>query len=71
LSDSFSIQNGLKQGYALSPLLYKFSLGHVIRNVQENKLRLKLKWTYQLLAYAHDVKLGEKIDSKNKNTNFA
>jgi hypothetical protein len=26
LSDSFPVQNGLKQGYALSPLLFNFAL---------------------------------------------
>jgi hypothetical protein len=37
LSDSFPIQNGLKQGDALSPLLFNFSLECIIRKVQENQ----------------------------------
>jgi hypothetical protein len=37
LSDKFPIHNGLKQRDALSPLLSKFALGYVIRNVQENQ----------------------------------
>jgi hypothetical protein len=36
LSDKFPIQNGLKQGDALSPLLFNFALAHAIRKVQEN-----------------------------------
>jgi hypothetical protein len=32
LSDSFLIQNGLKQGYVLSRLLFNFALEYAIRN---------------------------------------
>jgi hypothetical protein len=35
LSDSFPIQNGLKQEYALSPLLFIFALTFAVRKVQE------------------------------------
>jgi hypothetical protein len=33
LSDNFIIQNGLKQGAALSPLLFTFVLEYAIRKV--------------------------------------
>ena len=64
----FPIRNGLKQGDALSPLLFNFALEYAIRRAQGNQDGLKLNGTHELLAYADDVNiLGGSLHTVKEN----
>jgi hypothetical protein len=59
----------LKQGDALSPLLFNFAIEYAISRVQVNQDRLKLSGTYQLLVYADVNILGGSEHTRNINNN--
>jgi len=64
----FPNRNGLKQGDALSQLLFNFVLEYTIRTVQVNQNGLKLNGTHQLLVYADNVNiLGGSVHTLKKN----
>jgi hypothetical protein len=63
-----SSDNGLKQGDALSSLLFDFVLEYVISMVQASQVGLTLNGAHQLLVYAdYVIILGE---SMNRRQNF-
>ena len=67
LSDMFLVRNGLKQGDALSPLLFTFALEYTIRKVQVNQDGLTLIGTYHLPVNADYVNvLGGSVHTLKK-----
>jgi hypothetical protein len=63
------MQNGLKEGDALSPLVFNFASEYAIMKVQENQVGLKFNGTHQLLAYSDHVNLlVDKIYTAKKST---
>ena len=67
----FPIRNGLKQGNALSPMIFIFALEFAIRRVPVNQDGLKLNGTHQLLVYADDVNImGGRIQTIKKQRSF-
>jgi hypothetical protein len=69
LSDTFPIKNGLKQGDALSPLIFNVALEYAIRRIQANQEGLKLNGTHQLLVYSVNINiLGGSVHAIKKNT---
>jgi hypothetical protein len=67
LSDTFPVQNGLKQDVLL-PLLFHFALKYSIRKVQGNQVCLELSGTHQPVVYAHINFLGCSINTIKENT---
>jgi hypothetical protein len=64
----FLIGNGLKQGDALTPLLFSFAVGYAIRRLHANQDELKLNGIHQLLVYVVDVNiLGGRVHTVKKN----
>jgi hypothetical protein len=55
--DTFPTENDLKQGDALSLLLFNFSLEYTSRKIQENKDRLVVNGAHQFMVCADDVNL--------------
>jgi hypothetical protein len=70
LSDSSVVQSGLKQGDALSSLLFNFALEYEITMVQENQVGLELNGTDLLPVDEDDVNLlGDNIVTMKRNKN--
>jgi len=72
LYDMFPISNVLKQGDALTPLLFNFALDRAIRRAQVNRDGLKLNGTHHLLVYADGVNiLGGSVRTVKENRSLS
>jgi hypothetical protein len=69
LPDLFPINNVLKEGDGLLPLLFNFALEYVSSRVKVNQDGLQLNGTHQLVVYGDDINmLGGCIHTIMKNT---
>jgi len=64
LSGMFPINNNLKQGDALSSLLFNIAVEYAIKRFHVNQDGLKLNGTCQILVYADSVNI---LDGKVQN----
>jgi len=71
LSDTFSIKNDLKIGYACLPMTFNFAVEYVIREVKANQEGLKLNATHLTSFYADGVNLLDNyVQTIKKNTEY-
>lgn len=67
LSDLMEINSGLKEGDALSPILFSLILEKVVKATEEGK-QLQLNRLNQVFAYVNNVCLiGEEMETVQKN----
>ena len=72
MSSPFPIDNGLKQGDSLRPVLFNFNLECISKTVQETNLGLYMNGTHEVLVYAGKLNLiGNGIRTmEKKNTDM-
>jgi hypothetical protein len=68
LSDIFPIRSGLKQGDAVSTLLFNSAVEYTTRRVQVNQEGFKLNGTHLLLVYADVNTFFGSVHNIKKNT---
>ncbi|CAG9134902.1 unnamed protein product [Plutella xylostella] len=67
LTEEFAVVTGLKQGDALSPMLFNLALEHVLRGVLELDFGLQLNGKHKVVGYADDLAvLGKTAEEVRK-----
>lgn len=69
MSEDFLIETGLRQGNALSPILFKIAQESVVKRVQEDSIGLKIgEENVVMAAYTDDIILMGETEDQVRNT---
>ena len=68
LSSSFPIENGLKQGDALTPLLFNFALEYAIRKVIKSR---RLRWAGHVARMEEDRSASKNLTGKSTRNRYS
>ncbi|KAL4096476.1 hypothetical protein QTP88_021422 [Uroleucon formosanum] len=70
MSEEFSVENGLRQGDALSPMLFNIALQYVVRAVIEFNTGIKIQENTEatIMAYADDIMIVTESEANLKKT---
>jgi len=70
MSEEFRVENGLRQGDALSPMLFNIALEYVVRAVIESNIGVKIQENTEvmIMAYVDDIMIVAESEANLKTT---
>lgn len=69
MSEEFPVETSLRQGDALSPILFNIALKSVVRKVQKDRIGLRIrKQNVVIIAYADDLIIMGETEDQVRNT---
>uniref|UniRef100_A0A2S2Q6N4 Retrovirus-related Pol polyprotein from type-2 retrotransposable element R2DM n=1 Tax=Sipha flava TaxID=143950 RepID=A0A2S2Q6N4_9HEMI len=69
MSEDFPVETDLRQGDALSPILYKIALESVVKKMQDDSIGLKIgEQNVVTAAYADDIIIIDETEDQVRNT---